>query len=153
MRACMLTCFSHVRLHATPWTAAHQTPLYTGFSRQEYWSGLPFPSPANCIEHLYLWLHRIYSIWFWCWPSGMSLSRVISCVVWRGCLLWLVHSLSKSLLVFALFHFVLQGKTCCYFRYLLTTYFCIPVPYDEKDIFLLVLVLEVLVGLHRTVRL
>ena len=29
----------------TPWTVAHQTPLSMGFSRQEYWSGLPFPSP------------------------------------------------------------------------------------------------------------
>ena len=37
--------FSRVRLCATPWTAAHQAPLSTGFSRQEYWSGLPFPSP------------------------------------------------------------------------------------------------------------
>ena len=43
--ACMLSCFSHVRLCATPRTAAHQVPLSTGFSRQEYWSGLPFPSP------------------------------------------------------------------------------------------------------------
>ena len=32
---------------ATPWTAAHQAPLSTGFSRQEYWSGLPFPSPGD----------------------------------------------------------------------------------------------------------
>ena len=31
----------------TPWTVAHQTPLSMGFSRQEYWSGLPFPSPGN----------------------------------------------------------------------------------------------------------
>ena len=30
---------------ATPWTVAHQTPLFKGFSRQGYWSGLPFPSP------------------------------------------------------------------------------------------------------------
>ena len=30
-----------------PWTAARQAPLSTGFSRQEYWSGLPFPSPGN----------------------------------------------------------------------------------------------------------
>jgi len=37
-------CFSRVRLCATPWAAAHQAPLSTGFSRQEYWSGLPFPS-------------------------------------------------------------------------------------------------------------
>ena len=38
----MLSRFSHVRLCATLWTAAHQAPLYTGFSRQEYWSGLFF---------------------------------------------------------------------------------------------------------------
>ena len=37
---------SHVRLLATPWTAAYQAPLSMGFSRQEYWSGLPLPSPA-----------------------------------------------------------------------------------------------------------
>ena len=42
---CMLSHFSHVQLCATPWTAAHQAPLSTGFSRQEYWIGLPFPSP------------------------------------------------------------------------------------------------------------
>ena len=35
---------SRVRLFATPWTAAHQAPLPMGFSRQEYWSGLPLPS-------------------------------------------------------------------------------------------------------------
>ena len=32
---------------ATPWTVAHQAPLSVGFSRQEYWSGLPFPSPGD----------------------------------------------------------------------------------------------------------
>ena len=32
---------------ATPWTVAHQAPLSMGFSRQEYWSGLPFPSPED----------------------------------------------------------------------------------------------------------
>jgi len=36
---------SHVRLFATPWTAAYQAPPSMGFSRQEYWSGLPLPSP------------------------------------------------------------------------------------------------------------
>ena len=36
--------FSRVRLLATPWTAAHQIPQSMGFSRQEYWSGLPLPS-------------------------------------------------------------------------------------------------------------
>ena len=43
MHACMQSHFSLVRLCATLWTAAHQAPLSTGFSRQEYWSGLPFP--------------------------------------------------------------------------------------------------------------
>ena len=38
---------SRVRLFATPWTIAHQTPPSMGFSRQEYWSGLPFPSPGD----------------------------------------------------------------------------------------------------------
>ena len=42
----------------------------------------------------------------------MSMGRVVSCVVGRGCLLWLVHSLGKTLLAFPLFHFVLQGQTC-----------------------------------------
>ena len=37
---------SQVRLFATLWTVAHQAPLSMGFSRQEYWSGLPFPSPG-----------------------------------------------------------------------------------------------------------
>ena len=38
---------SRVRLFATPWTVAHQAPPSMGFSRQEYWSGLPFPSPGD----------------------------------------------------------------------------------------------------------
>ena len=38
---------SHVQLFATPWTIACQAPLSVGFPRQEYWSGLPFPSPGD----------------------------------------------------------------------------------------------------------
>ena len=38
---------SCVRLFATPWTVAHQAPPSMGFSKQEYWSGLPFPSPGD----------------------------------------------------------------------------------------------------------
>ena len=45
--ACLLRRFSHVRLWATLWTVAHQAPLSMGFSRQEYWSGLPCPSPED----------------------------------------------------------------------------------------------------------
>ena len=40
----LLSC---VRLFVTPWTAAYQAPLSMGFSRQEYWSGVPFPSPED----------------------------------------------------------------------------------------------------------
>ena len=42
--------FSYVRLCATPETAAHQAPLSLGFSKQEHWSGLPFPSPMHKSE-------------------------------------------------------------------------------------------------------
>ena len=38
---------SHVRLCVTPWTVAYQAHPSMGFSRQEYWSGLPFPSPGD----------------------------------------------------------------------------------------------------------
>ena len=38
---------SRVRLFVTPWTVVYQDPLSMGFSRQEYWSGLPFPSPGD----------------------------------------------------------------------------------------------------------
>ena len=38
---------SHVQLFSTPWTVAYKAPLSMEFSRQEYWSGLPFPSPGD----------------------------------------------------------------------------------------------------------
>ena len=38
---------SRIRLFATPWSVAHQAPPSMGISRQEYWSGLPFPSPGD----------------------------------------------------------------------------------------------------------
>ena len=43
----LLSCFSRVWLVETPWTAAYQAPLSMGFSRQEYWSGLPLASPED----------------------------------------------------------------------------------------------------------
>ena len=38
---------SHIHLFATPWTVARQAPLSMGFSREEYWSGLPCPPPGD----------------------------------------------------------------------------------------------------------
>ena len=53
---------SRVRLLATPWTAAYQAPPSMGFSRQEYWSGVPLPSPiCTYIIHIYiLCLYKLY---------------------------------------------------------------------------------------------
>ena len=45
----LLSRFSHVWLCATPYTEANQAPLSLGFSRQEHWSGLPFPSPIELL--------------------------------------------------------------------------------------------------------
>ena len=55
----LLSCFSHVWPCETLQTAAHQAPLSLGFSRQEFWSGLPFPSPMHacmlsCFSHVRL---------------------------------------------------------------------------------------------------
>ena len=47
VRACMLSCFSNVRLFVTVWTVAHQAPLCMEFSGQKYWSGLPCPPPGD----------------------------------------------------------------------------------------------------------
>ena len=63
----------------------------------------------------------------------MSMCRVFSCVVARGCLLWPVRSLGKTLLAFALHHCP-KTKFSSYSRCFLTSYFCIPVPYNEKYI-------------------
>ena len=48
--ACGAQLLSHVQLFATPWTVAHQAPLFMGCSRQEYWNGLPFPSPGHLLD-------------------------------------------------------------------------------------------------------
>ena len=45
--------FSRVQPSATPWTAAFQAPPSMGFSRQEYWSGVPLPSPNICVYILF----------------------------------------------------------------------------------------------------
>ena len=46
---------SHARLVVTPWTTAYQAPLSMGFSRQEYWSGVPLPSPTHRATGRHLW--------------------------------------------------------------------------------------------------
>ena len=46
---CVLSC-SVTSDFVVPWTVAHQTTLFTGFPRQEYWGGLPFPSPGDLLD-------------------------------------------------------------------------------------------------------
>ena len=77
----------------------------------------------------------------------MSMCRVFSCVVGRGYLLWPVHSFGKTLLAQGQICLLLQAKWLT-----LTSYFCIPVPYNEKEHLFWVLVLEGLVGFHRTIQ-
>ena len=67
---------SHVRPSATPWTAAFQAPPSMGFSRQEYWSGVPLPSPPLALN---LFKSQFFSgnifSWCQCWvPSLLDFS-------------------------------------------------------------------------------
>ena len=52
-QVCVCQSFNHVRCCATPWIVAHQAPLSMAFSRQEYWSGYPFPFPRKYITSCY----------------------------------------------------------------------------------------------------
>ena len=80
----------------------------------------------------------------------MSMCKVVSCVVEKGGSLWLVDSLGRILLTFALLHFVLQGQTCLLFQASLDFLFLHSNPLSWKGHLFLLLVLEGLVGLHRT---
>ena len=82
----------------------------------------------------------------------MSMCRIFSCVVGRGCLLWPVHSLGKTLLAFALLHSVLQDQICLLLQVFLDFLLLHSSPLYWKGHRFWVLVLEGLVGLHRTVK-
>ena len=63
--SCVLSHFSHVQFCATLWTKTHQAPLSMGFSRQEYWSGLP------CLLH-----QELFTEWYLLYlPAGLSAKR------------------------------------------------------------------------------
>ena len=70
----LLSPFSRVLLCVTPKTAAHQAPLSLGFSRQEYWSGLPFPSPMHESEK-WEWSRSVMSDFSW--PHGLQPIRLL----------------------------------------------------------------------------
>ena len=83
----------------------------------------------------------------------MSMCRVFSCVVGRGCLLWPVCSLGKTLLAFALLHSIFQGQICLLLQVFLDFLLLHSSPLWWKGHLFWVLVLKRLVGLHRTVQL
>ena len=71
---------SHARLLLTPWTGAYQAPPSMGFSRQEYWSGVPLPSPSihAVISHIYRILncmHNIYTQYVHCGTESIKQGR------------------------------------------------------------------------------
>ena len=70
----LLSHFSHVRLCATPETAAHQAPPSLEFSRQEHWSGLPFPSPMRESEK---WKGSRSVVSDSSWPHGLQSTRLL----------------------------------------------------------------------------
>ena len=82
----------------------------------------------------------------------MSMCRVFSCIVGRGCLLWPVHSLGKTLLAFSLLHFVLQGHICLLLQVSLNFLSLHSSPLWWKEHLFGVLVLQGLVGHHRTIQ-
>ena len=70
---CLQSHLHHVGLFVTLWTVARQAPLSMGFSRQEYWSGLSFPSPGDL-------------------PNSGIKPRLLSLLCWQACFLPLVPS-------------------------------------------------------------
>ena len=83
---------SRVRLFATPWTAAHQAPPSMGFSRQEYWSGLPLPSLNGEYEVSFIYLSL----------AGFTFSRFTSLYLqWKKLIFFLIFLLYFCIFVFA----------------------------------------------------
>ena len=95
---------SRVRLSATPWTVAHQAPPSMGFSRQEYWSGVPLPSPNISVSGVFILpsleaqrVRRIPYSWPHCYQKNQNYNSFL-----RLCnLLWTkpntsVQSLKKN---------------------------------------------------------
>ena len=69
---------SHVRLVATPWTAAYQAPPSMGFSRQEYWSGVPLPSPLLRLVNVYIEPSCVCVTLFPVWQLGVDVETAMS---------------------------------------------------------------------------
>ena len=74
---------------ATPWAIAHQAPLYIGFTRQEYWSGLPFPSPGESSQPrnwtgISCSAVRFFTDWANREAYFVDINRLILKFIWKG---------------------------------------------------------------------
>ena len=72
---------SHVRLLATPWTVADQAPLSLGFSRQEYWSGVPLLSPAEGG-----WVHVCLNVFIMFYLFSFILNKYFDIYIYSSCI-------------------------------------------------------------------
>ena len=109
MCVCVCVCVSRVLLFSTPWTVAHQASLSMGFSKQAYWSGLPFPSPgylpnpgieprspvlqADSLPQSYRGIGAMYQT-----PHSVQEATCVSFNLHRIWLLLLSHSVTQSCL-------------------------------------------------------
>ena len=75
---------NHVQLFATPWTVAYQAPLSMGFSREEYWSGLPLPSPNSTSDKSYILCQRWYTHTHTKWEQKKNVCVYVCVKSWRG---------------------------------------------------------------------
>ena len=90
---------NHVRLFKTPWTAAYQAPPSMGFSRQEYWSGVPLPSPELVLAIIYS-CSQIFQAIFSCRCKHMPLFQFTELLVWgsgsfQNCAILKLYSFSS----------------------------------------------------------
>ena len=121
--------------------------LSLNFTIRSSWSE-PQSAPslvfADCIELLHLWSKEYNPSTFGMDHLVMPTCRVVSCVVGRGCLLWPVHGLGKTLLAFAFFEgngafacFILYSKAkfACYSWYFFTSYFSFQSPIMKRTSF------------------
>ena len=99
---------SHVRPLATPWTAAYQAPPFMGFSRQEYWSGLPLPSPKCLLQYTKL-------------DNSLIFTNTSNFPIFGLCPISTHHSTPTSTTIPSMKQ-LLMTQIATYYTYLYTTY-------------------------------
>ena len=145
-RLCLKDLVFFYILHFKPEFCNKELMIWATVSFRSCFCWLYRASPSSASKNI-INLMSVLAIW-WCPHIELSLVLLEECICYDQCVL-----LTKTLLTFALLHSVLQGQTCCYSQYLLTSYFCILISYDEKRHLFLVLVLKGPVSFHRTSKL